>query len=116
MSEGPYTKAPPARAHSGRHARPLSEMVADDISGAGISKAAAEKMGAEKLKTLAPKFASEAYIHIVVAGSDAGKFSSAPFTAGRRARSALNRSRARSIWASDPGSNAVLSRNGLKRR
>jgi hypothetical protein len=34
-------------------------------------------MGSEKLAQLAPKFASKEYIHIVVAGGDAGKFSSA---------------------------------------
>jgi peroxiredoxin len=58
-------------------ARPLSEMVQDDHSGAGISVADAEKLGAEKLAQLAPKFASTDYIHIVVAGGEAGKFSSA---------------------------------------
>jgi len=34
-------------------------------------------MGPEKLAQLAPKFAGKEYIHIVVAGGDAGKFSSA---------------------------------------
>jgi hypothetical protein len=34
-------------------------------------------LGPEKLKIAAPKFAGHEYIHIVVAGSDAGKFSSA---------------------------------------
>ena len=52
-------------------------MVADEMSGAGIPLATAEKMGAAKLKTEVPKFAGPEYIHIVVAGSDAGKFSSA---------------------------------------
>ena len=57
--------------------RPLSEMVQNDHSGAGIAIADAEKMGPEKLAQLAPKFASKDYIHIVVAGGEAGKFSSA---------------------------------------
>ena len=57
--------------------RPLSEMVQNDQSGAGISVADADKMGPEKLAQLAPKFAGKEYIHIVVAGGEAGKFSSA---------------------------------------
>jgi ribosomal protein L21E len=51
-------------------------MVADEISGAGIPQKTAEKMGPQKLETLVGKFAGPEYIHIVVAGSDAGKFSS----------------------------------------
>jgi peroxiredoxin len=57
--------------------RPLSEMVQDADSGAGIPPATASGMSAEALAQLAPKFAGKEYIHIVVAGSDAGKFSSA---------------------------------------
>ncbi len=56
--------------------RPLSEMVADDTSGAGIPQQTAAKMGPEKLEVFVGKFAGPEYIHIVVAGSDAGKFSS----------------------------------------
>lgn len=56
---------------------PLSDMVADETSGAGISPDVAETMGAAALARPVPKFASTEYIHIVVAGSDAGKFSSA---------------------------------------
>lgn len=77
MSQGPYTKAQLRARIQEVTSRPLSEMVASDTSGAGIPKAIAEKMGADKLKASAPKFAGEEYIHIVVAGSDAGKFSSA---------------------------------------
>lgn len=57
--------------------RPLSDMVADEQSGAGIPREKAKEMGAEALATSVPKFASTDFIHIVVAGSDAGKFSSA---------------------------------------
>lgn len=57
--------------------RPLKEMLADDRSGAGISPQVAASLGPEALERLAPKFASTEFIHIVVAGSDAGKFSSA---------------------------------------
>lgn len=57
--------------------RPLTEMLADDKSGAGISPAAAEAMGPEAMARSVPKFAGKDFIHVVVAGSDAGKFSSA---------------------------------------
>ena len=57
--------------------RPLAEMVQDAYSGAGISPEAAKAMGAEALARSVPKFAGTEFIHIVVAGSDAGKFSSA---------------------------------------
>jgi hypothetical protein len=57
--------------------RPLREMVANEISGAGIPRAIADKMTLEQLEGLTPKFASEGNIHIVVAGSEAGKFSAA---------------------------------------
>ncbi|WP_299566040.1 TlpA disulfide reductase family protein [uncultured Sulfitobacter sp.] len=57
--------------------RPLSQMVADDSSGAGIPAETAAQMSAEALTRPVPKFAGPEYIHIVVAGSDAGKFSSA---------------------------------------
>ena len=77
MSQGHYTKAELRARIQEVTSRPLSEMVASDTSGAGIPKATAEKMGADKLRASAPKFAGEEYIHIVVAGSDAGKFSSA---------------------------------------
>lgn len=57
--------------------RPLTEMLVDEKSGAGISAAAAEAMGPEKMAGFVPKFAGKEFIHLVVAGSDAGKFSSA---------------------------------------
>ena len=77
MSQGHYTKTQLRARIQEVTSRPLSEMVASDTSGAGIPKATAEKMGPDKLKASAPKFAGDEYIHIVVAGSDAGKFSSA---------------------------------------
>ncbi|MGY9038695.1 MAG: TlpA family protein disulfide reductase [Rhodobacterales bacterium] len=75
--DGPYSKDRLRDRIQQVTARPLSEMVQDDHSGAGIPVADAERMGPEKLAQLAPKFASKEYIHIVVAGGDAGKFSSA---------------------------------------
>lgn len=57
--------------------RPLREMVANEVSGAGMTRAAAAKLSDEQLNSPVPKFAKSDHIHIVVAGSDAGKFSSA---------------------------------------
>ena len=52
-------------------------MVADDVSGAGMTRDAAAKLSDEQLNNRVPKFAKREHIHMVVAGSDAGKFSSA---------------------------------------
>lgn len=57
--------------------RPLRDMVGNDVSGAGLKPEMAAKMSAEQLDSLVPKYLNETYIHIVVAGSDAGKFSGA---------------------------------------
>ena len=54
---------------------PLKELVADDISGAGISPRVLGQMSEEKQNAMTPKFATAEQIHIVVAGSEAGKFS-----------------------------------------
>ncbi len=58
--------------------RPLRELLQDEHSGAGVPR---DRFGAdgpteEQLDRLIPKFADPSSIHIVVAGSDAGKFSS----------------------------------------
>ncbi len=58
-------------------ARPIRELVADDISGTGFKREAAAAMSAEQLDRKLPKFKSAEDIHIVVAGSEAGKFSGA---------------------------------------
>ena len=76
-SEGPYSKARLRERIQAVTTRPLREMVANEISGAGITLAMAAKMTDAQLDTPVSKFASDAYIHIVVAGSDAGKFSAA---------------------------------------
>lgn len=57
--------------------KPLRDMVANEVSGAGMTRTAAAKLSDEQLDRIVPKFASTDYIHIVVAGSDAGKFSGA---------------------------------------
>ena len=76
-SQGDYSKARLRERIQTVTARPLREMVAGEISGAGIPLASAARMTEAQLAAPAPKFASEKYIHIVVAGSEAGKFSAA---------------------------------------
>ncbi len=58
-------------------ARPIREMVASERSGTGFRQAAAAAMSEAELDRQLPKFRSSDDIHIVVAGSDAGKFSGA---------------------------------------
>lgn len=77
MREGAYSKDRLRQRIQDVTSRPLADMVMDDRSGAGIAPAAAEQMGSEALQRMVPKFAGPEFIHIVVAGSDAGKFSSA---------------------------------------
>ena len=72
-----YTKADIRRRIQEVTTVPLKSLIADDISGAGIDPARAANMSDEMLTRPSPKFASEDNIHIVVAGSDAGKFSAA---------------------------------------
>ena len=67
----------------------------NQVSGAGMTRAAAAKLDEAQLDNLVPKFAKPEHIHIVVAGSDARASFQAPFMAGSRARWARNRSRAR---------------------
>ena len=77
MSGGPYSKARLRERIQSVTARPLRELIGNATSGAGIPPATAAKMTKEQLDAPVSKFASDAYIHIVVAGSDAGKFSAA---------------------------------------
>ena len=77
MKDGAYEKARLRDRIQDVTKKPLRAMVADDISGAGMTRDAAAKLSAEQLDKLVPKFASTDYIHMVVAGSDAGIFSSA---------------------------------------
>jgi hypothetical protein len=76
-SDGPYSKQRLRERIQAVTSRPLREMVGNDISGAGIPPASAAKMTEAQLDAPAPKFADGKYIHIVVAGSEAGKFSAA---------------------------------------
>ncbi len=77
LSRGNYSKADLRRQIQAVTARPLRELIADENSGVGLKQEVADTMAAEKLDRMAPKFASEDFVHIVVAGSDAGKFSGA---------------------------------------
>ena len=58
-------------------ARPIRELVADERSAVGFKAEAAARMSAAELERRLPKFRQDSDIHIVVAGSDAGKFSGA---------------------------------------
>jgi len=58
-------------------ARPIRELVADGRSAVGFKEAVAAQMSAEELDRRLPKFRQDSDIHIVVAGSEAGKFSGA---------------------------------------
>ena len=75
--EGDYPKARLRERIQAVTTKPLREMVADEVSGAGIAPASAAKMTEAVLASPAPKFADGKFIHIVVAGSEAGKFSAA---------------------------------------
>ncbi len=56
-------------------AKRLRDLMADEVSGTGLDPQRAKAMSNEQLDRMAPKFASRDNIHIVVAGSEAGKFS-----------------------------------------
>jgi hypothetical protein len=58
-------------------ARPLSELVENEVSAVGLKKKMFDAMDEEARGRLLPKFKSPDDIHLVVAGSDAGKFSGA---------------------------------------
>jgi hypothetical protein len=77
QSDGAYSKARLRDRIQEVTSRPLREMVANAVSGAGLPPALAATMTQAQLDALVPKFASDKHIHIVVAGSEAGKFSAA---------------------------------------
>ncbi len=57
--------------------KPMSELVEDERSGVGIPAEKFSAMSIETQNSSLPKFKSNKDIHLVVAGSDAGKFSGA---------------------------------------
>ena len=75
LSTENFSKADLRRHIQTATAVPLGELQADERSGEGLDPARAATMSAEQLATPVPKFRSDDMIHIVVAGSDAGKFS-----------------------------------------
>ncbi len=76
MRDG-YTKADLRTRIQEVTARPIRDLVADEISGTGFKREMAAKMSEEELDRKLPKFRSDDDIHIVVAGAEAGKFSGA---------------------------------------
>ena len=58
-------------------AKPIRDLVGNEISGAGFKREMAATMTEEQLDKKLPKFKSDDDIHIVVAGAEAGKFSGA---------------------------------------
>ena len=56
-------------------ARPLTELVSDDDVGGGLPAERLQAMPPERRERRMPKFAAKENIHIIVAGSEAGKFS-----------------------------------------
>ncbi len=72
-----YTKADIRARIQEVTARPARDLAEDDITSVGIPRARLDQMDEEAQNRPLPKFASEDNIHIVVVGSDAGKFSGA---------------------------------------
>ncbi len=57
--------------------RPIQDLAADEVSGVGFKQPVVEQMSPDERQRRLPKFRRDEDIHIVVAGSDAGKFSGA---------------------------------------
>jgi thiol-disulfide isomerase/thioredoxin len=72
-----WTKADIRRRIQEVTARPIRDLVENALSASGFKRAAADSMTDAELDRRLPKFRSDSDIHIVVAGSDAGKFSGA---------------------------------------
>jgi thiol-disulfide isomerase/thioredoxin len=72
-----FTKADIRRRIQEVTSRPMKALAADAISGVGIAADRLAQMSEEAQNRLVPKFGADENIHIVVAGSDAGKFSGA---------------------------------------
>jgi hypothetical protein len=76
MRDG-YTKADIRDRIQAVTARPISELVQNEVSGVGFKRELFEAMDEEARQRSLPKFKTPGDIHLVVAGSDAGKFSGA---------------------------------------
>lgn len=75
--EGPYEKATLKQDILEATRRPLSDLVQNEKSGVGIPADKFAALSVEAQQRTLTKFKSENDIHVVVAGSDAGKFSGA---------------------------------------
>lgn len=75
FSRDEYQKADIRRRIQSVTQRTYREMIVDNISGSGLKPEIAAKMDEETLNKVVTKFGSDSNIHIVVAGSEAGKFS-----------------------------------------
>ena len=75
--DGPYSKQQLQTQILESTRRPIGELVQDEKSGVGIPAASFAKMSEEMRNRQLTKFASADDIHVVVAGSEAGKFSGA---------------------------------------
>ena len=71
---GDFSKADVRRRMQEVSAKTYRELIADDASGVGLKPAQAAQMGDEQLDRVVEKFKDDEDIHIVVAGSEAGKF------------------------------------------
>ena len=75
--DGHFTKAELRAIIQDELKQPLANLVQDEHSGVGIAPASLAKMDDARKSGLVNKFPRDEDIHIVVAGSDAGKFSGA---------------------------------------
>ena len=71
---GEFSKADVRRRMQEVSAKTYRQLIADDASGVGLKPAQAAQMSDEQLDRVVEKFKDDADIHIVVAGSEAGKF------------------------------------------
>ena len=76
VSDG-YTKADIRRRIQEVTAKPIRDLMANEISGTGFKPEVVASMGEGAMDKVLPKFRTEDDIHIVVAGGEAGKFSGA---------------------------------------
>ena len=74
FKRGDYSKADVRRRMQEVGAKFYRDLVVDDDSGVGLKPAQAAQMGEEKLDAAVEKFKDDSDIHMVVAGSEAGKF------------------------------------------
>jgi len=75
LATSAYSKADLRKHIQAVTAVPLRERVAGAVTGEGFDPVKAASMDSDALARPAPKFVSDAMIHMVVAGGDAGKFS-----------------------------------------